>query len=347
MPTARGVVRRPLRVGPWSGRVAPRTAALVAAASAAVVALGLWAVLLGDFPLSVVDVLAAAVGGGEGREAFIVRTLRLPRVLAAIGVGFALATSGAIFQGLVRNPLVAPDIIGVMAGATLAAVVSIVVLRSPAIVPVAALTGALAATVAVYGLTWRKGISGNRLVVVGIGVNALLIALTTLVIVRFPVEFVTTAIVWMTGTLYASAWRDVAWLAASLVVLLPAALALLPQLRIVQLGDDVAAALGAHTEASRAALLGTGATLAAAAVAVSGPVAFVALMTPHIARMLAGPLTGGVLLLAGLIGAALVVASDIVGQHAFSPISLPVGIVTAVVGAPYFMFLLVRANRTT
>jgi iron complex transport system permease protein len=348
MPSAgRAARRRGVRVGPWSGRVSARTTVLVAVATAVVAALGVWAVMLGDVAISLSEVLSTVVGGGEARDAFVVRTLRLPRVLAGIGAGLALAVSGAIFQGLVRNPLVAPDIIGVMAGATLAAVTAIVVFRSAAVVPVAALLGAIAATIVVYGLTWRKGITGNRLVLVGIGVNALLAALTTLVIVRFPVEQVTPAIVWMTGTLYASDRGDAAWLAGALAVLLPAALALMPRLRSLQLGDDTAAALGTRTEASRAALLATAASLAAVAVAVAGPVAFVALMTPHAARMLAGPLTGGVLLLAGALGAALVVASDIIAQHAFSPTSLPVGVVTAAVGAPYFLFLLYGTNRAT
>lgn len=346
MPTTNHTARRrAVRLRWWSGRVSTRTAALVVTSSAAVLSIAVWAMTLGDYPIGALDVVSVLFGGGEGQDGFIVRTLRLPRVLAAIGAGVALATSGAIFQGLVRNPLVAPDIIGVMAGATLAAVTAITVFQSAMVVPVAAFVGAVVAAFVVYGLTWRQGISGNRLVLVGIGVNALLAALTTLVIVRFPVERVTPAVVWMTGTLYGSGWGDVVWLAGSLTVLLPGALLLMSRLRVVQLGDDTAAALGTRTEVSRGALLAVGAALAAVAVAVAGPVAFVALMTPHIARMLAGPLTGGVLLLAGSLGAALVLGSDVIAQHAFSPLSLPVGIVTAAVGAPYFLFLLYRVNR--
>lgn len=348
MPTARrGARRRALRLRWWSGRVSPRTAVLLVVGTALVLALAVWQTMLGDFPISVGEVLAVVAGGGSDRQAFIVRTLRLPRVLTGLGVGLALAASGAIFQGLVRNPLVAPDIIGVMAGATVAAVTSIVVVQSAAMVPVAAFAGAVVATFLVYGLTWKRGISGARLVLVGIGVEFVLAALTTLVIVRFPVERVTPAIVWMTGTLFAADWHDVSWLAGALVVLLPAALSLMPSLRSLQLGDEAAVALGTRLEPSRAALLAVGAGLAAAAVAVAGPVKFVALMIPHVARMLAGPLTGGVLLLAGMLGGALVVGSDIIAQHAFSPTSLPVGIVTAAVGAPYFLFLLYRVNRAT
>lgn len=334
-----------MRLRWWSGRVSLRTTALLGVATALVLVLAVWGLMLGDFPISSGAVVSVVAGGGSEQEAFIVRTLRLPRVLVGAGVGVALAASGSVFQALVRNPLVAPDIVGVMAGATVAAVAARVVFQSAAAVPVAAFVGAVVATFVVYGLTWQKGISGGRLVLVGIGIEFVLTAVTTLVIVRFPVEQVGSAIMWMTGTLFGAAWVDVIWLAGTLAVLLPAALLLMSRLRVLQLGDETAVALGARLELSRGSLLAVGAALAAAAVAVAGPVKFVALMIPHVARMLAGPLTGGVLVLAGMLGAALVVGSDIVAQHAFSPTSLPVGIVTAAIGAPYFLFLLYRVNR--
>lgn len=348
LPTApQGPRRRPVRLRWWSGRVSPRTTALVAVATVLLGVLAVGKMMLGDFPISPLEVITVVAGGGSDHEAFIVRSLRLPRVLVGAGAGVALAVSGSIFQGLVRNPLVAPDIIGVMAGATVAAVTAIVVFQSAAVVPVAAFIGAVIATFVVYGLTWQQGITGGRLVLVGIGIEFALTAVTTLLIVRFPVQQVTPAIAWMTGTLYGSAWVDVGWLGATLAVLLPVALMLLPRLHTLQLGDDTAAALGTRLEPSRAALLAVGAGLAAVAVAVAGPVKFVALMIPHVARMLAGPLTGGVLVLAGLLGAVLVVGSDLIAEHAVSPTSLPVGIVTAAIGAPYFLFLLYHVNRNT
>lgn len=347
LPTARpSGRRRALRLGPLSTRASPRTAALAGAAGAGLVALAVWAVTLGDFPLTAAEVWQAAAGETGGQQRFVVRTLRLPRALAAVLAGGALGVSGALFQGLVRNPLVAPDVIGVMAGAALAAVVSLVVVGSASAVPAAAVLGALAATVAVYALAWRRGLRAGRLVLVGIGMNFGLWALTWLIIVRYPVEQISRAVVWITGTVYGADWSDVAWLAGSTAVLVPAALALLPSLRALQLGDDLATALGARTEAARAALLAAGAALAAAAVAVVGPLAFVALATPHLARMLAGPLTGGVLVLAGLLGAALVLASDAVAQHALAT-SLPAGVVTGALGAPFFLVLLFRTNRAT
>lgn len=342
----RRVTLRPARL-PISTRVSLRTLVLGTVAVALAVAVAAWTMSLGEFPISIPDVVRATFGIGsvEGQHDFIVRTLRLPRVLTAALVGAALAASGAIFQGLVRNPLVSPDIIGVNAGAALVAVYLIVVTGSVVLLPVGAFLGAVVTAFAVYAFTWRKGITGNRLVLVGIGVSAVLAALTTLLLVRYPVEQIAPAVLWTTGTLYASGWRDVAVLVFGLAVLLPAGSWLTRHLGALALGDDTARALGVRAEPTRAALITVGAALAAIAVSAGGPIGFVALITPHIARMLAGPLTGGVLMLSAALGALLLGASDLVAQHAFSPISLPVGVVTAAVGAPYFLFLLYRSNR--
>lgn len=336
-------MRRPLGL-PVSGRIRPRV--VLAGIVTAVVALGLgaWTMTLGDFPVPLSQVVATTVGAGSGEYDFVVRTLRLPRTLAAAGVGLALGASGGVFQGLVRNPLVAPDIIGVMNGAAIAAVAWIVTGGHSGLLPLVAFAGAVAAAVLVYVLTWRGGITGNRLVLVGIGINAALWALTTFLLVRFPVEQVSRAVRWQVGTLYGRGWDHVLWLAVGMLVLVPAVAALMPRLRALQLGDGAAAALGARVEWSRAALLVVGSGFAAVAVAVSGPVAFVALMVPHVARMLLGPLTGGVLAVAALMGAVVVLAGDLIAQHVFSPTSLPVGVVTAAIGAPYFLFLLHRTN---
>jgi iron complex transport system permease protein len=330
---------------PLSLRVRPRVLAVGAAGTTIALVLAAWTMVLGDFPVPPAQALAATFGLGTGEYDFVVRTLRLPRTLAAAGVGVALGTSGAIFQGLVRNPLVSPDIIGVMTGASVVAVALIVTGGPLGLLPVAAFVGAVLTAALIYGLTWRAGISGNRLVLVGIGVNAVMAALTTFLIVRFPVERVAPAVLWQTGSLYGRGWEHVRWIGVGLAVLLPSAAASMSRLRTIQLGDDAATALGVRVEPARAALIVVGSSLAAVAVAVAGPVGFVALMVPHIARMLLGPLTGGVLLVAGVVGAVVVLASDLIAQHAFSPISLPVGVVTAAVGAPYFLFLLYRSNR--
>jgi iron complex transport system permease protein len=338
-------LRRPAGV-PLSARVSLRTFAFGMLAAGITAGVAAWAMTLGEFPISVPDVVTATFGLGDGGPAeFVVRRLRLPRVLTAVLVGAALAASGAIFQGLVRNPLVAPDIIGVNAGAALVAVSFITVTGSATLVPVGAFTGALVTAFLVYAITWRRGISAARLVLVGIGVTAILSALTTLVLVRYPAEQIAPAVLWTTGSLSGSGWPQVAVLAVGVGGCLPVALWLTRHLGILQLGDDTARNLGIRAEPSRAALIAVGAALAAFAVAAGGPIGFVALISPHITRMLAGPLTAGVLLLAALIGALMLSLSDLVAQHAFSPISVPAGVITAAVGAPYFLFLLYRTNR--
>jgi iron complex transport system permease protein len=330
---------------PLSLRVRLRTTALVVGVTVLAGLVGAWSMTLGSFPLTLGEVARATVGAAaEGRHEFIVQTLRLPRVATGAMAGGALACSGAIFQGLVRNPLVAPDIIGVTAGAAVAAVAVIVTGQSPALLPVAAFAGAVVTAFAVYALTWRSGVAGNRLVLVGIGVNAALMALVTLMLVRFPIERVSQAVRWQTGTLYGSDRASVAALAVGLAVLLPVGLWLTRHLQALALGDDLARALGVRAEAARGGLLVVGSGLAAVAVAAGGPIGFVALISPHIARMLAGPTTGGIMLLSGAVGAVLVLTSDVAAQHAF-PVSLPVGVVTAAVGAPYFLLLLYRTNR--
>lgn len=330
-----------------STRVSLRTLPAVAIGLLLVVIVAAWAMTLGDLRLSIDEVVRAIVGQAAGPAEFIVGTLRMPRIAVAIGVGFAFAASGAIFQGLVRNPLVSPDIIGVNAGASLAAVFLIVTRGPVVLLPVVAFAGALVAAGTVYGLAWRKGVSGGRLVLVGIGVNAIATAATTFLIVRFPIEVVSSAELWLSGTLYARDWEHVRYIVVALAVLFPVALALTARLKTLQLGDDVALGLGVRVELVRGALVVVASGLAAAAVAAAGPIGFVALIVPHIARMIAGPFTAGVLVLSGLLGSLLVIASDVVAQHAFSPLSLPAGLVTAALGAPYFMFLLYRMNQRT
>lgn len=341
----RGTRPRTLRRGRASLRWRPRVVVAAAIAALACVAVATWTMMLGDFAVPPLDVLATSLGLGTGEYDFVVRTLRLPRTLAAVLVGVALASSGAIFQSLVSNPLVSPDIIGVTTGAGLAAVTFIVLVGSGPLLPVVAFAGAVATAAVLYVLAWRRGISGQRLVLVGIGVQAVAGALISLVLVRYPIQQVSQAYRWLTGSLYSRNWEHVLSIAVGLLVLLPLTFAAMRRLRSLQLGDDTSTALGTRTEAARTGLLVLGAGLAAVAVAVGGPIPFVALMVPHAARLLLGPLTGGVLVVTALLGALLVLLSDLVAQHAFGTITLPVGVVTAAVGAPYFLFLLYRSNR--
>jgi iron complex transport system permease protein len=333
------VVRTPV----FSARLNIRVLGYAALALAVLIPLAIWAMTLGSLAIPFDDVASAALGRGDARDEFIVRTLRLPRVLCAILIGAALALAGAIFQGLIRNPLVSPDIIGIDSGATIAAVFWIVAGRPLALLPVAAFAGALLAASAVYLLAWKGGIAAGRLILVGIGVGAATGAGTTYLTVRFPIDRVRSALFWTTGSVYGTNWANVRTLALALLVLAPCAVALTWTLRPLGLGDEGARGLGLPIERARLGLIVAGCALSAVAVAVAGPIAFVALMVPQIARMLAGPVSGSVMLLTGLLGGVFLLAADVIAQH-FLPVSLPVGVVTAAVGAPYFLFLLYRAS---
>ena len=302
----------------------------------------------GEFPIAPPDVLAALVGAGDDATSFIVLELRVPRALAAVLAGAALGIAGAIFQDLARNALVAPDIIGISAGASLAAVALIVLGDADRTlsVPLAAFGGALATGVVLYALAWRGGVQGYRLVIVGIGLAALLHAGVLYVLARGQIYEVAEAYVWLVGSLNGRTWQHVWPLAATLAVLGPLGLALARQLALLQLGDDVARALGMRVERARLGLLLVAIVLTGVSVAAVGPIAFVAFIAPHIARRICGtPAPSAVLPVAATAGALLLLAADLAGRLLFSPTEIAAGVVTSIVAAPYFLYLLHRANR--
>jgi len=334
---------RTYRTRHYALRINYRVLAMTLVASVVLVVLTIWAVTLGTLKIPFLDVVQAIIGRGSPDTDFVVNTLRMPRVLAALMVGAALAMSGSIFQALVRNALVSPDIIGINSGATLMATIWLVFGLQYSLLPLAAFAGAFGTAIIIYMLTWEGGISPNRMILVGIGIQAILGACTTYITVKFPVEVIRPAVVWTMGSVYGSQWKDIRILAISLVVLLPLAVMLMWPLRAIQLGDDVSRALGLPLESIRLGLIVVGCGLAAICVAVAGPIGFVALMVPHVARMLGGPISGSSIVFSAVLGAVFLLAADVVAQH-FLPVSLPVGIVTAAVGAPYFLFLLYRTN---
>jgi iron complex transport system permease protein len=328
----------------------------------------------GEYPISIPDVLAVLMGGGDSGQRFIILDLRLPRSLTGALVGGALAVAGAITQSIARNPLASPDMIGLTAGASAAAVFVIVLgggfaagtgvsaaamagdlangdllgalagLIGAARLPVAALIGGLLTATAIYGLAWRRGVHGFRLVLVGIGLQAMLLAIVHWLLVVAEVFEAARAYVWLNGSLNARGWEHVVPVSVALAVLLPAALLLAHVLGALQYGDDTARGLGVPVNRARSLLLLVAVGLASVATASAGPIAFVALVAPQIAQRLVGgarPPIGMSL----VVGAALTVIADVVARTAFGATELPVGIVTAVLGAPYLLYLLARYGR--
>lgn len=277
----------------------------------------------------------------------VVHTFRLPRILVAFLVGAALATAGAIMQAITRNPLAEPGILGVTAGAGLAAVVVIVMLRDTPMTLLAwvAFGGAVVTATAVYLLAFKHGgASPVRLILIGVAFAAVLGALTTFILVFGEIKDVQQAYVWLTGSVYGRNWDHVRTLALWLLILLPLAFLSARSLNALNLGDDVAKGFGVRVEANRVLLLMISVGLASAAVAVAGTIGFVGLIAPHISRRLVGPAHEGLLPITALFGGALLVLADLIGRSVIAPSELPIGIVTALIGAPYFMFLLYRSR---
>jgi iron complex transport system permease protein len=348
-PRSPWLVVRPRRL-PLSARVDRRVppvllGLLLATTAAMIVNIG-----VGEYPITPVDVVRTVLGleTGNPDHHFVVMTLRLPRMLVAALVGLALGTAGAIMQGLTRNPLASPDIIGISAGAGAVAVTLIVLLPSApaAVLPVAAFGGALITAVLIYLIAWRRGDSPLRLVLVGIGLNAVLGALTTLQITFGNINQVSRALVWLAGSVHGRGWAELQALLPWVLVGLPLALWLARDLNALNLGEEVARGLGSRVAVQRALALVAVVGLAGASVAAAGTIGFVALMAPHIARRLVGPLHEGALPVAALTGATLLVFADLIGRTLLAPIELPAGLVTAAIGAPFFIALLVRGGRT-
>lgn len=303
-------------------------------------------VSVGEYPVPLADVAAAIADAGDPAHGFVVRTLRLPRALTGALAGAAFGTAGAVFQSLTRNPLASPDLIGINAGATAAAVAVIVATGAgSAPTAAAALAGGTAAAAAIYALAYRRGVSGYRLVLVGVGVDAALRAVTAYLLTRAEIFEAQRAMVWLVGSLNGRSWDHAVPAAVAVGALVPATLLLGRQLRLLELGDDTARGLGVRVERARLALVAAAVGLTAAATASVGPIAFVALAAPQIARRLTRS-GGAPLTAAALVGAALVLAADLAARRAVAPTELPVGVVTGLLGAPYLLWLLARTNRT-
>lgn len=300
---------------------------------------------IGSSELSVPEVALAVAGIGDSGTIFVVRGLRLPRILVAVAAGTALGASGSLLQGLLRNPLGSPDVMGVTAGASLGAVLAIGAEIPPLLLPAVAAAGAGVATLLLHLLTTRAGAGGARLVLAGIGIHAAASAATILAVARLPFGRLGAAEVWLAGSLHARNWTHVTAIGVAVAAGLPAALALTRRLGVLELGDDVAVGAGVPVRAARTQLLAAATVLAGAAVAVTGPIGFVALGAPHIARRLVGHSGAGTLVTAALVGALLVLAADLIGQRLFHPTPIAAGVVTAVIGAPYLLWLLHRWGR--
>lgn len=329
------------------GRAARRRRRALAVIALVVATAALWVVSLmaGHTFYPLPEVWQVVRGDVVPGASFTVGELRLPRATLALLVGFAFGIAGVTFQTMLRNPLASPDVIGISSGASAAAVVCLVVLHtSETTASTVAVVAALATALTIYSLSYRSGVVGSRLILIGIGVAAMLDSVVSHVIVRASSWDLQTAMLWLTGSLNNAGWQQVRPVLLAVVVMVPVLLCQGRNLAALQQGDDSASALGVSPERTRIVVILAAVTLIAFGTAAAGPVAFVAFLAGPIAARLLGP-GASLLVPAGLVGALLVLGGDLVGQWAL-PHRYPVGVVTGVLGAPYLVLLLIRSHRT-
>ncbi|WP_165979782.1 FecCD family ABC transporter permease [Kocuria rosea] len=345
---------RALRAGPVSIRVHPRSLLIGAVLLVAVAVTAAVHLAVGGTPIPYPQVLAALTGGAtEASVHLAVTEFRAPRMVAAILVGACLAAAGAITQTVARNPLASPDILGVTAGASAGAVAVLILAGGGAAglsgvaatvgMPAAAFTAGLVSGVAAYLLAYRNGIDSYRLILVGLGISGFATALTTWMLTLGDVTSAAQALTWMMGSLNGKDWTLVRPMAAAAAVLLGAAVMCGRWLLLAALDEDTAVGLGLRLGLIRVVALSLAVLLAAVATVVGGPLVFVALAAPQIARLLTGspvpPVT-----VSALTGAVFVLVADTAAANLLT-VPLPVGVATAVLGAPYLIYLVIRSQR--
>jgi len=333
--------RRTVRIGRVSWVVHRRELIVVGALVAVIVGVGAFALTQGEYRIPLDKLLAAFTGTGSESVLRIVLEWRLPRVVIAVVGGIALGLSGAIFQSITRNPLGSPDIIGFNSGAfTGALIVTLVVGGNYAAMVSGALIGGLATALVVYLLAWSRGVQGFRLIVIGIAISAVLNAFNDYLQLRADLNAAIAAASWGMGSLADLGWQDVVPVTIAIAVLVPLLALMSRRLGMLEFGDDIASALGIPVERTRLLLLVIGVALTATVTAVAGPIVFVALAAPQLARRLTRS-AGITLVPSAAMGAALLLVSDVVAQRIIAPAALPVGAVTVTLGGIYLIALLI------
>lgn len=305
---------------------------------------------LGDTFISPAGVIRSLLGKESDMESMIVEMLRLPRITTALLVGASLAAAGAILQGIVRNPMASPEILGVTGGASAAAITFLTFAAGTVSIrwlPVAAMAGASVASLILYLFAWKRGVTPLRLTLVGVGMSSLTSAATTMMIVFNPRNDSGQAFTWLTGSVYASNWEQVLLLLPWTSALLPLALLMTRHVNIAQLGDEVAVSSGSRVQLNRFILLMLSVALAGSAVSVAGGIGFVGLLAPHMARKLIGTNFARLLPVSALLGAIIVMLADLIGRTLFLPLDVPAGVFTSIIGAPFFIYLLYARRNLT
>ncbi|WP_369374842.1 FecCD family ABC transporter permease [Promicromonospora sp. Populi] len=310
-----------------------------------VLAAGTGALLVGAAGLTPGQAIAGALGLGDPGDVFIIQMLRLPRIEAAVVIGAAFGLAGALSQSTLRNPLASPDILGISSGASLGAVVGLLVLGlSGVALSGLAFTGAVAVAIAIWLLAWRKGLHSIRFVLVGVGFAYLCSSLLAWAMARSQEHEAAAVLLWVVGSVSDIRGEQLALVAAGTLVLGVAVTIVARTQGPLSLGDDNARALGVRVDAARVGSLLLAVALVALATSAAGPLAFVSLVAPAIARRLVND-GGAALAASAATGAALTLVADVIGQHGLLGVAAPVGVVTGLVGAPYLLWLLATNEK--
>ena len=310
------------------------------------------ALMVGSYAMSPFDVLNTLAGNGNRLQNFAIFQTRLPRTVLAAVVGCALAFSGGILQGVTRNPLAEPGLIGVNAGAALFVVLWISLGTSAYYssysmftvlgMPVVAVLGALFSTGIVYLLSYKRGLRPVRFILVGIGVNSGILAIVTFFQLAMSKGSYDQVLTWTNGSLWGSSWTYIALVTPLIALLVVVVMIKARALDALALGDELAGGIGVPVQRERTVFVILAALLAALATAVAGSIAFLGLLGPQVARRLIGTRHRLMLPLAALVSAVILIVADTVARNAFSPIEIPVGIIVSIIGVPYFVYLMIK-----
>ncbi|MBE6066788.1 MAG: iron ABC transporter permease [Clostridium lundense] len=307
---------------------------------------------LGSFSIEPLEVVKTLFGQGTKKQEIVLFNIRLPRIIIAIFVATALAISGTILQGITKNDLADPGILGINSGAALAVVIYIYFMNGNVYdgvsnltiftMPIVALFGAALGAFLVYSLAWKKGINATRLILMGIGINAAFNALLIVFQLKFTTQEFNRVMVWISGSIWGTNWDYVLAVMPWILIFMSLTIYKARYLDALNLGDELSVGLGVQVERERRLLLIFTVALAGVATAVAGSISFLGLVSPHIARKLVGPKHKALIPTAALISTLILLAADTISRNMLAPIEIPVGIVVSVIGVPYFIYLMIK-----
>ncbi|HEJ9487980.1 Fe(3+)-siderophore ABC transporter permease [Proteus sp. GOKU] len=336
------------QLGTWSWIFSPKDIIIAFILFLLMISLAFFALTTGKFPIEFSTLIDIVVGQSEGGiKEKIVMDIRLPRLLTAMGVGAALGISGAIFQSISRNVLGSPDVIGFTTGAATGALLQIIIFNGTVVdIAISTLIGGMATALIVYLLSLKNGVmSGYTMILIGIGIGAILHAFNGLLLVKGNIDNAIMANLWLAGSLNARTWQHVYPTFIGLLILVPLIIFYAKSLTLMEMGDDMAQQLGVHVGRVRWVMIFSAVLLASLATASAGPIAFVALAAPQLVIRLSHsgklPIVGS-----ALMGALLLLSADVLSQSLPINITMPVGLMTGVIGGLYLLWLLTRKQRT-